>query len=535
MKIACVQTIATSLSEYKGVSATIERLIDEAGTQKCDLMVFPESVYPAYYLGENRELLDKALLDNDHVISLVAGKAKKYSCYIAFGMIEREEEKLYNAALLFNTEGKIISKIRKSFLWHFDSNWFSSGNEYEVVDTEFGKWAMIICADGRMPEIPRQLALEGADLIIDLANLTSTGKDKTQLTNAQCGYMLSVRALENRTFLVMADKAGVEADTVTYAGRSCVISPSGEILVEASPYEEEILYIDVDLDTKKNTLPDLIGNRQPDTYKELYRPSAELAITHVVNDPIVPQNMVIQGSTTQFTYTSKSEYIQKANRYIHILEDQGASLLVLPQFNGEFEPGEIQFFIKKEETYVFMASNCQIQNNKYITGWLITKSGIKEIYHKIHLNESEKKLFKRGDEYKVIKTPKGNIGIMIGEDGLYPEVARILALKGSDCVIWINHLDPIIQEKIARTRSAENKVFILTNNQLNINESAFSFIADPNGSIISSTLIGREQATAVQIPVLLSRCKDIVPLTNAIFDRRPDLYKLLAEGVTKVR
>ncbi|MCP8615261.1 carbon-nitrogen hydrolase family protein [Salirhabdus salicampi] len=528
MKVACIQPFANSLEEYKPALNSLLNMIDEAGEQSPNLIVVPETVYPAYYLGMDNRLLDESLELTTQVVDNVAAKAKKYKSYIAFGLVEKKQESLYNSAFLFDPEGNIISKTSKSFMWHFDNNWFEQGDVYDVVDTPFGRWGMIICADGRMPELPRELALKNVDVIIDLANLTSTGKDEKLLTNAQCGFMLSTRAMENGVWVIMADKSGVESDTVTYAGRSCIISPDGEVIKEATSEKAEIIYADIDprkSRDKRYREIHLINDRNKDSYIDLTSPLSKLPISNFVEQSIVPHQMVSQMSTTQFKYKDRNEYLEKAKRFIQKLENQQAEFIVLPQFyQGIILPHEIQEFVNNRETIVFFASKSETKGCKSISAFALTKEGILTNYRKTHLNQKEKLDHISGNEYVILETKKGNFGIMLGEEGIFPEVARILTLRGADIIIWINDLEPDIQEKIARTRSAENKVFVITSNQLNSHLHTHSFITDPNGGVISSTLSGREHATAVLIPAFLSRCKDIVPCTNAIFDRQPDQY-----------
>jgi predicted amidohydrolase len=526
MRVACIQPKAFDLSAYKEGLAYILQKIDEASKFHPKLIVIPECVYPSYYLGLDETKLAEAMALVDEVVSCISNKARKYQTYIAFGLVLEENGQLYNRGLLFDPDGVIIGEVNKSFMWHFDTEWFSSKESTNIIDTPYGKWGMIRCADGRMPEIVRDLALKGVDLVIDLANLTSTGKDSTQLTNAQSNFMLSTRALENNVWLIMADKVGVEAHTVTYSGRSSIISPDGTVRVEASPHKEEIIFADIDLSQKGSLRIDVIKDRQVSTYHSLAKDIDTLSITSILEEKITPSNLVIQGSCVQFVYKNQEEYLAKAKFYIQTLENQMSDLIVLPGLTEDMAQKTLQSFIRKDSTFVLYSAIESTDEDSFISLYCLTKNSV-ECYRKTHLTASEKKIFQQGDQYKVIQTTKGNIGLMLDEEGYFPEVSRILTLHGADCIVWINNLDSSHQEKIARTRAAENKLFVLTANQLNQWEDATSFITDPNGNIIASTLVGKEQATSTQIPLILSRCKNIVPGTNAILNRKPKTYTTL--------
>jgi len=101
----------------------------------------------------------------------------------------------------------------------FDSRWFCAGEQYPVAETEFGKVGMFICADGRLPEIVRCLSLQGADILLDLTNWVTSGFEKETLTNPQVEYMIPTRALENRVWIIAANKVGMEAKSILYCGK----------------------------------------------------------------------------------------------------------------------------------------------------------------------------------------------------------------------------------------------------------------------------------------------------------------------------
>ena len=529
MRVVCIQPQAYDLTQNDEALANILVKIDETAKLEPQLIVIRECVYPSYYLGLKEEHFSKAMNKVGHVIDLLAEKAAKYNTYIVFGLVVKENDQLFNRGVLFDPQGKLVGEVNKSFMWHFDSEWFTSKNANNIVETPYGMWGMIICADGRMPEIVRELALQGVDLVIDLANLTSTGKNKEQLTNAQSAFMLSTRALENNVWLVMADKVGVEANTVTYSGRSSIISPDGKVVIEASSAEEEIIFADINLSQRQDIHSmgiDVRRDRNRESYQPLIKEHSTLPILKTLTQKVIPADLVIQGSCVQFEYDDQAEYLTKIRFYIETLENQLTDVIVLPQITEVISPSYVQQIIKKNSTIVFYSSVEQREKDSFISLFSITKDCI-EIYRKTHLTFKEKQQYKPGRNYRVKETPKGNIGLMIGEDGLFPEVARILTLQGADCIVWINELEPSLQEKIARTRAAENKIFVLTSSQLNKWDTATSIVVDPNGNIIASTLEGNEQALSIQIPLVLSRCKMIVPETNDILNRKPESYRRL--------
>jgi len=278
LKIACLQVKAKEYKQRYETKENILKMIDIAGKERPRLIVLPEAVYPAYYLSP---LIVKDTnefhLSTLELIEQLKERAKKYHCYIAIGIVENDlkEKKLYNSALLINPDGKEICRFHKSFLWHFDSKWFSAGDKYPVVETDIGKIGMFVCADGRLPEIPRCLSLQGADILIDLTNWVTGGFKEENLTNPQAEYMIPVRALENKVWIIAANKVGMEANSILYCGKSAIFTPQGEVAKMATSHKEEILFCEISLDTSKNTLVDnaidVIQDRRPELYSELVR------------------------------------------------------------------------------------------------------------------------------------------------------------------------------------------------------------------------------------------------------------------------
>ena len=163
-------------SSAEGLSRVLN-LIDQAAAARPSLIVLPECSYPGYYLGLESDP-HKALASWEEALTEFRNRAQKHGVHIVAGIGELDGETAYNSAYLLGPEGEIIGRARKTFLWHFDSRWYVPGDEYRVFDTPLGKIGILICADGRLPEISRVLALKGAEVIVDPTNWVSTARDR---------------------------------------------------------------------------------------------------------------------------------------------------------------------------------------------------------------------------------------------------------------------------------------------------------------------------------------------------------------------
>ena len=92
--------------------------------------------------------------------------ARQHDFYIVAGLYERAGHLIYNTAALVGPDGKLVGKYRKVALPRDEIDaGVAPGHEYPVFQTRFGKVAMMVCYDGFFPEVARQLAIGGAEVI----------------------------------------------------------------------------------------------------------------------------------------------------------------------------------------------------------------------------------------------------------------------------------------------------------------------------------------------------------------------------------
>mgnify|MGYP005844336305 CR=1 FL=1 len=111
-----------------------------------------------------------------------------------------------------------------------------------------------------------------------------------------------------------------------------------------------------------------------------------------------------------------------------------------------------------------MATKEKVESVLYNSAILVGPDGdLVEVYNKIHLRGEERMAFREGFRLPVAETDIGNIGLMIGYDLAYPEVARSLALEGADILCCMAnweaaHIDE--WKTYIRARAYENSIFV---------------------------------------------------------------------------
>jgi predicted amidohydrolase len=153
-------------SDREGNFRRIEYALDQAQAQHADIAIFPESSILGW---ENPDAHKMAAsipgADSDRIAAL----ARKHGLMIAIGLDEKDGDKLYDSAILVDKTGKLLWKHRKiNVLPELMTPPYSRGRAEDigVVDTEFGRIAVLICADTFDISFTRRMKELKPDLMI---------------------------------------------------------------------------------------------------------------------------------------------------------------------------------------------------------------------------------------------------------------------------------------------------------------------------------------------------------------------------------
>jgi deaminated glutathione amidase len=208
--------------------ALANQMVAEAAAGKADLIVFPEMFMA---LPEQGRSLDKVAepLDGPFGHSL-AELARQHALHIVSGFWEKvpDDHRVYNTALILSPEGKLLDCYRKVHLFDAlsirESDRMIPGNALPPLFTIKGvRVGLAICYDLRFPELFRNLALRGAELIL-LPSAWYAGplKEEHWLT------LLKARAIENTVYM-----AGANLTCGAFSGRSAIFDSFGVLIAGA--------------------------------------------------------------------------------------------------------------------------------------------------------------------------------------------------------------------------------------------------------------------------------------------------------------
>ena len=258
MRIGFVQ-FSPSFGNKQENYATVARLIE---TTKADIIVLPELFNTGYAFLDKEELADLAEAAQGETFDFIHTRAKEKGCAFAYGFAEKADDVYYNS-MAFVSDSGMIASYRKSHLFFEEKFLFQPGNTgfhvFEYADVKFG---LLICWDWIYPEAMRTLALKGAQIILQSANLVTP----------YCPNAMVTRAVENHVFIVTADRTGDEVrdgKDFHFIGMSQVVAPNGDILVRIGQ-ETDAKVVTVNpqqaLDKKMNIHNDLFADRRDELY-----------------------------------------------------------------------------------------------------------------------------------------------------------------------------------------------------------------------------------------------------------------------------
>jgi predicted amidohydrolase len=115
-----------------------------------------------------------------------------------------------------------MCKYRKihPFSYSGEEKHYGSGNHPVITEVEGMSIGLSICYDLRFPELYRQYAKNGVDIMIDIANWPT---DRIEHWHT----LLKARAIENQCYMIGVNRVG-QGKSIDYPGWSSVFHPFGD-------------------------------------------------------------------------------------------------------------------------------------------------------------------------------------------------------------------------------------------------------------------------------------------------------------------
>ncbi|VEF46282.1 carbon-nitrogen family hydrolase [Bacillus freudenreichii] len=572
-KAASIQYNPTLHAKKENIQDLL-KLSTEAAENGAKLIVMPEMATTGYCFYDRDEI--KAYVEPVPGPTTFEFEkvASAYNCYIVIGLAEVDPETdiYYNTGVLIGPDG-FIGKYRKTHHFVTETRYAKDGDlGFPVFDTEIGKIGCLICMDHYFFEPSRIMALQGVEV---LCNPTNWNEEKSP---APCWF---TRAWENGMYIISANRSDQERGN-RFSGGSSILKPDGEIL----SYIDDgigIIYGEVDLDQtkKKQTLSGInkLNDRQVGHYKSLN-------LNIYLNNPYYVHRLYAEDSLPEGKGSKISVFqfypepfniernLMKIKEGARSAAKNKSELLVLPEHSvtgnavshsdalnmaEDLNEGnlikELSSIANKSNLNMVLSIVEKEKEKLFHTVVLINGNGLIGKYRKIHLNKVESKWATRGEDgFKFFDLPLGRVGLLSGDDSMFPESTMSLAVWGADVIAIPASVReplplplqatkvPLLPERtilqddpvhwhLWRTRAVETNTFVAFANQIGEGGMGYSGIFGPIDWPRQEVLLDSEEK-AIHYQIDTTSQNDVYPdklvrVKELVRMRYPHLYDRL--------
>ncbi len=233
--------IVTEPSHLKDAATKIADMVRGAkeGMPNLDLLVFPE--YSLNGLNPKSWMDDELLCDLDGPeITLLRSACEESRVWGCFSLMERNSEGApYNSGIIVDDAGEIVLYYRKMHPWVPLEPWQPGDLGMPVCDGPAGsRLALIICHDGMLPEVAREAAYQGANVLLRTAGYTYPIQHSWRITN-------QANAFSNLAYTASVCLAGPDSTGIRSQGDAMVCDIDGVILEQGDGLADRIVTAEV--------------------------------------------------------------------------------------------------------------------------------------------------------------------------------------------------------------------------------------------------------------------------------------------------
>ncbi|MGI5223204.1 formamidase [Nocardia sp. CA-290969] len=242
--LGLVQAQVPTIREPGDLKATAERLAGivrgaKKGMPTIDLVVMPE--YSINGLDPQTWLDNTLLCDRDGPeMAVLAGACREAGVWGCFSIMERNPGGApWNSGIIIDDTGRERLYYRKMHPWVPAEPWAPGDLGIPVCDGPSGaKLALIICHDGMLPEMAREAAYKGANVILRTAGYTYPIRQAWQITN-------QANAFQNLAYTASVALAGPDGNNIWSQGEAMVCDIDGTVLVQGDGTPDRVVTAEV--------------------------------------------------------------------------------------------------------------------------------------------------------------------------------------------------------------------------------------------------------------------------------------------------
>jgi len=267
----------------------VQSALTSAREQGSDLAVFPEGTQARFSadLRAVAEPLDGPFCDG------LSAAARGSGVALAAGVFEKAPGgRVYNTVVAFDSAGELVAAYRKIHLFDAlgqrESQTIAPGSEVVIAELAGLKVGFLTCYDVRFPELARELAVRGAELIV-IPSAWGAGlfKEEHWVT------LVRARAIENTIWVAAAGQVPDPLEPATSAptgvGRSMLVDPMGTVRLDLGPAAAVVAgEVDTEVTGRVRAVLPSLEHRRPDLFPSAGRASNAPDAPNAPDVPDVP-------------------------------------------------------------------------------------------------------------------------------------------------------------------------------------------------------------------------------------------------------
>lgn len=243
LQVSCVQ-----LHWAKSLERNLERTlhyIKAAADEGSRVVVFPETNLTGYYYPDVLKLTPAAV---QNALDQTCRAARASGIWTIAGTLRHTPDRFLNIAHVISPEGKIVHEYAKVHMAGRDEQRYCrGGNKIALFEIDGILCTLVICRDGRHPELYRLPAMAGAQILFQPS--CSSDEIEAVIWKRTSGRAQQPAGPNSKMFHCVANTVGQSPDgKQSSSGMSFIREPSGMPLAEAGWYQEEMITAVLDLE-----------------------------------------------------------------------------------------------------------------------------------------------------------------------------------------------------------------------------------------------------------------------------------------------
>ncbi|HZR19455.1 MAG TPA: carbon-nitrogen hydrolase family protein [Verrucomicrobiae bacterium] len=243
LQVSCVQ-----LHWAKALERNLERTlqyIQQAAAEGSRVVLFPETNLTGYYFPEVIKQDPQAVQAALERTCEAAGKAQ---IWVIAGTLRRTADRYLNIAHVIAPDGRIVHEYAKVHMAGRDEQRYCrGGDKLSLFEIDGILCTLVICRDGRHPELYRLPAMAGAQILFHPS--CSSDEIEAVIWKRTSGRAQQPVGPNTKIFHCVANTIGQSPDgKQSSSGMSFIREPSGMPLAEAGWYQEEMITATLDLE-----------------------------------------------------------------------------------------------------------------------------------------------------------------------------------------------------------------------------------------------------------------------------------------------